>query len=74
MKSKHFLMMSCVTALLAGCVVQKEKTTNPRPDFCTVADPMFFNSEVVVDWLAENDPAILQRIVVHNEQVERLCP
>jgi uncharacterized protein YprB with RNaseH-like and TPR domain len=35
---------------------------------------MFFNSEVVVDWLAENDPAILQRIVVHNEQVERLCP
>jgi len=34
---------------------------------------MFFKDDGVVQWLSENDPAILERIVVHNEQVERIC-
>lgn len=73
MKSRHFLLMNCAVALLAGCVAQPKTSPTPRADFCAISDPMFFKDEGVVQWLSENDPAILERIVVHNEQVERIC-
>lgn len=72
MKLKPFLLMSLSGALLAGCV-ELITTSPPKTDFCTISDPMFFKDDGVVQWLSENDPAILERIVVHNEQVERIC-
>lgn len=59
--------------LLAGCVVSPKTTPKPASDYCLIADPMLFKDESVVQWLSENDPLILEKIVVHNEQVERIC-
>jgi hypothetical protein len=42
-------------------------------DFCKIADQLFFEAQEVADWLYENDRDLLQGIVVHNEQVERIC-
>lgn len=50
-------------ALLSGCV-------NPSGDFCDVAQPIYFDRAVVVDWLSENDEVLLRSIVSHNEKTE----
>jgi hypothetical protein len=41
--------------------------TSPSGDFCDIARPIYFNSEEVVDWLLENDEALLRDLVSHNE-------
>lgn len=52
--------------LLSGCDV-------PSGDFCDVSRPIYIVSESVVDWLAENDEALLRDIVSHNEKTAT-CP
>lgn len=52
--------------LLCGCV-------KPSGDFCDVARPIYFGSDAVVDWLAENDQPMLRAVVSHNEKTAT-CP
>lgn len=52
-------MLSSV-GLLSGCVT-------PSGDFCDIAKPMYFETDLTVEWLAENDEALLRDIVAHNE-------
>ena len=61
MKLKHWIVTVSSAALLSGCVA-------PRGDFCDVARPIYFGSAAVVDWLAENDEALLRDVVSHNEK------
>lgn len=51
-------------ALASGCAA-------PIGDFCDVSQPMYFDRIDVVEWLNENDPALLRRVVTHNEMVGR---
>ena len=76
MRSRLCLMMFFVIAPLAGCVEPSAPEKPPaisETDFCKIADQLFFETQEVADWLYENDRALLQGIVVHNEQVERIC-
>lgn len=76
MRSRLCLTMFCVNALLVGCVEPSAPEKPPaieETDFCKIGDQLFFDRQDVADWLYDNDRALLQGIVVHNEQVERLC-
>jgi len=70
-------MLSCSAVLASGCVAVKESPTEtPRSasDFCAIAEPIFFDSDAIVDILMREDEDLVRSIVTHNEQVERLCP
>ena len=54
-------------ALATGCA----KTIDG--DYCDVARPMVFDTMATVEWLADRDPRILERIVAHNETYESFC-
>lgn len=60
MRSKLWIVMLSSGALLSGCVA-------PTGDFCDVARPIYIGGDHVVDWLAENDEALLRSVVSHNE-------
>lgn len=66
MKSRLWIAMLSSAVLLSGCDV-------PSGDFCDVSRPIYIVSESVVDWLAENDEALLRDIVSHNEKTAT-CP
>lgn len=61
-KSRLLIATLFVAGLLSGCVA-----TSPSGDFCDIARPIYLNSEEVVDWLLENDEALLRDLVSHNE-------
>lgn len=63
MRWKLWTTILSSSALLAGCVT-------PTADFCDISRPMYFDSQDVVDWLADNDTALLRDIVSHNELME----
>lgn len=65
-KSRLLIATLSGTALLSGCV-------SPSGDFCDVARPIYMDSEAVVDWLLENDEAMLRDVVSHNEMTAK-CP
>lgn len=54
-------------ALASGCA----KTTTG--DYCDIASPLYFGSDEVVTFLAENDVSLLREIVIANEQWVKLC-
>ena len=60
MKSKPLTATLFAVALLSGCV-------SPSGDFCDIAQPIYIDSEAVVDWLLDNDEALLRDVVSHNE-------
>lgn len=66
MKSKPLIATLCVAVPLSGCV-------SPSGDFCDVAQPIYIDSEAVVDWLLDNDEALLRGVVSHNEMTAK-CP
>ncbi|MGB1843878.1 MAG: hypothetical protein ACPHIB_06930 [Thalassobaculaceae bacterium] len=41
--------------------------------YCDVANPYYFDSTNTVDWLLENDRALLTELAAHNDTYERLC-
>ena len=51
---------------LAGCA-------QPEGNYCDIASMLYFDSNQVVDYLAENDENLLKEIVIHNETRARLC-
>jgi len=53
-------------ALSGGCA----KTSG---NYCDIASPLYFYSDEVVTWLSENDKALLQEIIIANEQWAALC-
>jgi hypothetical protein len=65
-KSKRLIATLFGVVLLSGCV-------SPSGDFCDVARPIYIGSESVVDWLVENDEAMLRDVVSHNEMTSK-CP
>ena len=56
-----------LTALLSGCGM----TT--ADSYCDIASPLYFDDNNTVDWLLQNDRALLVDIVVHNETNARIC-
>ena len=52
--------------LLAGCA-------KPEGNYCDIASTLYFESNEVVDYLAENDENLLREIVIHNETRASLC-
>jgi len=52
--------------LLAGCA-------QPEGNYCDIASTLYFESNQVVDYLAENDENLLREIVIHNETRAKLC-
>jgi hypothetical protein len=65
-KSKRLIATLFGVVLLSGCV-------SPSGDFCDVSRPIYIDSEAVVDWLVENDEALLRDVVSHNEMTAK-CP
>lgn len=66
MRSKLWIATVSSVVLLSGCDV-------PTGDFCDIANHLYFNTSQTVDWLAENDEALLRGIVIHNEKAAG-CP
>ena len=60
------LTLTLLTGLVSGCV----KTSD---SYCDIASPLYFDSQQTVTWLAENDRSLLTDVVIHNEQVTRIC-
>jgi len=56
-----------LTVLVTGCA----KTTTGN--YCDIASPLYFDSDEVVTFLAENDVMLLREIVIANEQWTALC-
>ena len=53
--------------LLAGCA------SIPQGDYCDLSRVMFFESADTINWLADNDRPLLEKIVAHNETHKALC-
>lgn len=68
MKSKLLIVTLCAAGLLSGCAGQ-----TPSGDFCDIARPIYFDGEIVVDWLLDNDETMLRDVVSHNEMIAK-CP
>lgn len=66
MKYKMTIMLLSVLAL-AGCA----KTTDGN--YCDVSQPVYFNAQATIDWLAENDPVFLRDTIIRNEIWSKLC-
>ena len=60
------LILTLLSALVSGCVTTTDS-------YCDIASPLYFNTLVTVEWLNDNDPSLLREIVIHNEQVQKLC-
>jgi hypothetical protein len=65
MKLKPLIVILLGGALLSGCA----KT--PSGDFCDIARTIYFDGEIVVDWLLDNDEQLLRNVVAHNEIVAK---
>lgn len=63
---RSMLILTLLTGLVSGCV----KATD---SYCDIASPLYFDSQQTVTWLAENDRSLLTDVVIHNEQVTRIC-
>ena len=54
-------------ALLSGCA------TVATSNYCQIYSPSYFESEAVIQFLGENDKALLRNIVTQNETYAKLC-
>ena len=63
---RSMLTLTLLTALASGCVKSNDS-------YCDIASKLYFDSQRTVDWLAENDRSLLTDVVIHNEQVTRIC-
>ena len=52
--------------LLAGCA-------KPSGNYCDIAFSLEFDSNAVVDYLAQKDENLLKDVVIHNETWQELC-
>lgn len=52
--------------VLSGC-------NTSTGNYCDITSALYFDSERVVDYLAENDQNLLKEIVIHNETRSKLC-
>jgi hypothetical protein len=59
------VLMLCVSGLASGCA----RATNE----CVWTELLYYGSDNVVDWLAANDPALLAKVVSHNEKRAEFC-
>lgn len=55
--------------VLSGC----NTSIAYKGNYCDIASTLYFDSERVVDYLAENDQNLLKEIVIHNETRSELC-
>ena len=60
------LILTSLIALVTGCATTTDS-------YCDVASLLYFDTPVTVEWLNDNDPSLLREIVIHNEQVQKLC-
>jgi hypothetical protein len=65
MKSKLWILMVSSVALVSGCGTPRE---------CVWTDTLYYGSDNVVDWLADNDPDLLVGVTSHNEKRAEFCP
>lgn len=61
------VMMSCATALLAGCA------GGLTDSYCSVASPIQFSDADVIDYLMTEDRRLIEQIVAHNETIGEVC-
>ena len=59
------LILSSV--LLSGCAKISGNS------YCDITSPMYFEDDVVVDMLMNEDRHLLTDILIHNESYERIC-
>ncbi len=64
---KTLMMMSLPVLLASGCAKINGDT------YCDLSAPMMFDSERTVDWLLQNDRALLSGIVTQNETYDQTC-
>lgn len=64
MKSKLWVLTISSAALVSGCGVPRE---------CIWTDTLYYESDNVVDWLAEHDPDLLTGVTSHNEKRAEFC-
>jgi hypothetical protein len=53
--------------LLSGCAT---KIADP---LCSVVEPIYFDTDKTVDWLAANDTMMLRQVVAQNEVIQSTC-
>jgi hypothetical protein len=66
MKYRMTLILLSVLAL-GGCA----KTIDGS--YCDISEPVYFNTQNTIDWLAENDPVFLRDTIIRNEIWSKLC-
>jgi hypothetical protein len=62
---KPLAVMLLGSAVVSGCVV--------KTDECVWTETLYYGSDNVVDWLADNDPALLVKVTSHNEKRAEFC-
>lgn len=53
------------SAVVSGCVAPTAE--------CVWTETLYYGSDNVVDWLADNDPALLVKVTSHNEKRAEFC-
>ena len=56
-----------VIVLISGCA------RISGDSYCDITSPILFDSEQTVDFLINNDRAMLTDVIVHNETHARIC-
>lgn len=72
MKLRTCLTISAVIWPVASCGLLDVKIENIG-NFCDVARPHYYVSAEVADYLAENDPSLVEADAAHNLYGERRC-
>ena len=65
MKSKLWILILSSLVLSSGCV-----TTH---DECVWTEPLYYDSNDVVDWLSAHDRSLLAKVTAHNEKRAEFC-
>lgn len=62
---KPLAVMLLGSAVVSGCVAPTDE--------CVWTETLYYGSDNVVDWLADNDPALLVKVTSHNEKRAEFC-
>lgn len=65
MRSRRLIVLLSSLVLVSGCVT--------KTDECVWTETLYYGSDNVVDWLADNDPALLAKVTSHNEKRAEFC-
>ena len=65
MRLRHWIVLLSSLVLVSGCVA--------KTDECVWTETLYYGSDNVVDWLADNDPALLVKVTSHNEKRAEFC-